>query len=157
MTFLDTNIFLRFLTRDDAPKADACRTLFQRLDRAEEQATTSESVIAEVVYVLSARARTGYGLTPAEVAGQRALSPSSARPEGSFTKQAGEPGCRGEVSRPSPPGGYDWRSDTRRAPLHHRKHERSRVVRQPSAWRLTKSLVNLSMAQKTYGFLRIPE
>lgn len=70
MTFLDTNIFLRFLTRDDVTKAAACRHLFQRLDRGEETATTSESVIAEVVYVLSARSGVGYGLTPAEAAGR---------------------------------------------------------------------------------------
>ncbi|MGH2535610.1 MAG: PIN domain-containing protein [Thermomicrobiales bacterium] len=70
MTFLDTNIFLRFLTRDEAAKAEACRALFQRLDRGEEQATTSEAVIAEVVYVLSARSGVGYGLTPSEVAGR---------------------------------------------------------------------------------------
>src|SRR6478735_3976487 len=33
-------------------------------------ATTSESVIAEVVYVLSARTGAGYGLAPHEVAGR---------------------------------------------------------------------------------------
>lgn len=68
MTFLDSNIFLRFLTRDDERKAEACRELFRRLDTREEQATTSESVIAEVVYVLSAPSGAGYGLSPAEVA-----------------------------------------------------------------------------------------
>ncbi|MGI8475943.1 MAG: PIN domain-containing protein [Thermomicrobiales bacterium] len=70
MTFLDTNIFLRFLTRDDEKKADACRELFRRLDVGEEQATTSESVIAEVVYVLSARTGAGYRLTPTDIAGR---------------------------------------------------------------------------------------
>lgn len=70
MTFLDTNIFLRYLTRDDERKAEACRELFRRLDSREEQATTSEAVIAEVVYVLSARSGAGYGLPPAEVAGR---------------------------------------------------------------------------------------
>lgn len=70
MTFLDTNIFLRFLTRDEPHKAEACRALFQRLDRRAEQATTSEAVLAEVVYVLSARSGVGYGLAPAEVAGR---------------------------------------------------------------------------------------
>lgn len=67
MTFLDTNIFLRYLTRDDEKKARACRALFKRLDQGAEAATTSESVIAEVVYVLSGRPGAGYGLTPSEV------------------------------------------------------------------------------------------
>ncbi len=70
MTFLDTNIFLRYLTRDDEMKAEACKALFERLDRGEEQATTSESIIAEVAYVLSARTGAGYGLSPREVAGR---------------------------------------------------------------------------------------
>lgn len=70
MTFLDTNIFLRYLTRDDERKSQACRALFRRLDSGEEQATTSESVIAEVVYVLSARTGAGYGLAPTDVAGR---------------------------------------------------------------------------------------
>jgi predicted nucleic acid-binding protein len=70
VTFLDTNVFLRFLTRDDSQKAEVCRVLFDRLDRGTDQATTSEAVIAEVVYVLSARTGAGYGLSPAEVAGR---------------------------------------------------------------------------------------
>jgi predicted nucleic acid-binding protein len=70
VTFLDTNIFLRYLTRDDETKAEACKQLFERLDRGEEQATTSESVVAEVVYVLSARTGAGYGLSASEVAGR---------------------------------------------------------------------------------------
>jgi predicted nucleic acid-binding protein len=68
MTFLDTNIFLRFLTRDDEAKAEACRRLMLRLDAGEAEATTSESVLAEVAYVLSARSGVGYALAPAEVA-----------------------------------------------------------------------------------------
>ena len=67
MTFLDTNIFLRYLTRDDERKAGACKALFKRLDQGAETATTSESVIAEVVYVLSGRPGAGYGLTPTDV------------------------------------------------------------------------------------------
>jgi predicted nucleic acid-binding protein len=56
MRYLDANIFLRYLTRDDPTKARACYALFQRLKTGEETATTCEAVITEVVYVLSARA-----------------------------------------------------------------------------------------------------
>lgn len=55
MEFLDTNIFLRYLTRDDPIKAQRCYELFQRIKRKEIRVTTSESVLAEVVYVLSSR------------------------------------------------------------------------------------------------------
>jgi len=51
--FLDTNIFLRYLTRDDPEKAERCFDLFQRVKAGTEAVTTSESVIAEVVFVLS--------------------------------------------------------------------------------------------------------
>jgi len=51
--FLDANIILRFLTRDDPAKAERCFELFQRADRGEVELTTSESVLAEVVCVLS--------------------------------------------------------------------------------------------------------
>ncbi len=51
--FLDTNIFLRYLTRDDPEKAERCFDLFQRVKAGSEAVTTSESVIAEVVFVLS--------------------------------------------------------------------------------------------------------
>jgi uncharacterized protein len=70
VTFLDTNIFLRYLTRDDETKSEACKALFERLDRGEERATTSESIVAEVAYVLSARTGAGYGLSSTEVAGR---------------------------------------------------------------------------------------
>jgi predicted nucleic acid-binding protein len=65
MRFLDANIFLRYLTRDDEAKADACFRLFQRLKSGQERATTSEVIIAEVVYVLAARAL--YNLRPDEI------------------------------------------------------------------------------------------
>ncbi len=68
MRFLDANVFLRYLTRDDQVKADACFRLFQSLQRGEEVATSSESVVAEVVYVLRAKAH--YNLSPEEIAGR---------------------------------------------------------------------------------------
>jgi predicted nucleic acid-binding protein len=55
MDFLDTNVILRYLTRDDPVKAERCFELFQRVKRREVRLTTSESVLAEVVYVLSSR------------------------------------------------------------------------------------------------------
>lgn len=55
MDFLDTNVILRYLTRDDPVKAERCFELFQRVKRKEIKLTTSETVLAEVVYVLSSR------------------------------------------------------------------------------------------------------
>ncbi|MDQ4078463.1 MAG: PIN domain-containing protein [Chloroflexota bacterium] len=53
MIFLDTNILIRFLTRDDPDKADACFELLQKAEAQEITLVTTEAVIAEVVYVLS--------------------------------------------------------------------------------------------------------
>jgi uncharacterized protein len=64
--FLDANVFLRYLTRDDEAKAQACYALLQRLKRGDEEVTTSEAIIAEVVHVLSSRVH--YRLSPGEVA-----------------------------------------------------------------------------------------
>ena len=55
MEFLDTNIILRYLLRDDPTKAERCFALFQQLKRKEISLITSEAVIAEVVYVLVSR------------------------------------------------------------------------------------------------------
>lgn len=53
MRFLDTNIILRYLTRDDETKAEACRRLFQQAQRGAEELLTCEAIVTEVVYVLS--------------------------------------------------------------------------------------------------------
>lgn len=53
MKFLDANIFLRFLTWDDRTKADACQALFKKVEQGEEDVTSCEAIIAEVVYVLT--------------------------------------------------------------------------------------------------------
>jgi len=55
MQFIDANVFIRHLTRDDPEKAQACFDLLQRAERREITLTTSESVITEVVYVLSSK------------------------------------------------------------------------------------------------------
>ena len=53
MKFLDANVILRYLTRDDPKKAENCYELFQKVKRSEIELTTCEAVIAEVIYVLS--------------------------------------------------------------------------------------------------------
>ncbi len=53
MHFVDTNIFLHYLTRDDPVKAEVCFRLLEQARKGEIALTTSESVIAEVVFVLS--------------------------------------------------------------------------------------------------------
>ena len=55
MSFVDTNIFLRYLTRDDPDKAQACLDLFKRAEANQITLTATETVIAEVVTVLSSR------------------------------------------------------------------------------------------------------
>ncbi len=53
MMFLDTNILLRHLLQDDPEKAQRCFELLQQAEQGEIRLTTSESVIGELVYVLS--------------------------------------------------------------------------------------------------------
>src|SRR5260370_40379231 len=65
-TFVDTNIFIRYMTNDDKKKAQACFELFQRGKRNEEEVTTSESVLAEVAFVLSSK-RLAYQLTHEQI------------------------------------------------------------------------------------------
>ena len=66
MRFLDTNVILRYLTRDDESKADACYRLFQRVKQGQEELFTCEAIVAEITYVLSSpRAR--YQLSHGEV------------------------------------------------------------------------------------------
>ena len=55
MQFVDTNIFIRFLTKDDPKKADACFDLLQRAEKGEINLQTTESVIAETVYILESK------------------------------------------------------------------------------------------------------
>ncbi len=53
MKFLDTNVILRYLTRDDEEKAETCYAFLQRGQRGEQDLFTCKSIIAEVIYVLS--------------------------------------------------------------------------------------------------------
>ena len=53
--FVDANIFVRVLTGDDPQKAARSSALLLRAQRGDVRLITSESVIAEVAYVLSSR------------------------------------------------------------------------------------------------------
>ncbi len=55
VAFLDTNILIRYLTRDDREKAERCLRLLQKAEEREVELATSELVIAEVVWVLQSR------------------------------------------------------------------------------------------------------
>jgi predicted nucleic acid-binding protein len=55
MQFIDANVFIRHLTCDDPKKAQACLELFQKAQQKEITLTTTEAVIAEVIYVLSSK------------------------------------------------------------------------------------------------------
>jgi len=52
MRFIDTNLFLRYFTRDDEKKADDVLQLLKRVERNEEKVTTSPLVIFELVFTL---------------------------------------------------------------------------------------------------------
>ena len=52
MRFLDTNIFIRFLTDDVPEKVDACEEIFKKAVEKQETLFTTELVIAEIVWVL---------------------------------------------------------------------------------------------------------
>ena len=66
MKFLDTNVVLRFLTRDDEARAADCYRLFQRVQQGEEELLTCEAVVSEAAYVLSS-SRLSYRLTHEEI------------------------------------------------------------------------------------------
>ncbi|HBI15593.1 MAG TPA: PIN domain nuclease [Desulfobulbaceae bacterium] len=50
--FLDTNIFLRYLTNDDPIKADRVEQLLRRAASGKVLLTTTELVMAEIIWVL---------------------------------------------------------------------------------------------------------
>jgi predicted nucleic acid-binding protein len=65
MRFVDTNIFIRYLTGDDAVKSRAAYELFQRVKSGRESVTSADVIIAEVVYVFSSPAL--YGMSHADI------------------------------------------------------------------------------------------
>ena len=50
--FVDTNIFLRYLTKDDPSKYERCRTMFKKALEGEIAISTSGMVIAELIWTL---------------------------------------------------------------------------------------------------------
>jgi uncharacterized protein len=69
-TFLDANIFLRYLVEPDSDenrvKHDVAAALFEAIERGDEEATTSEVVLAEVAFVLASKRQ--YDVAPETVA-----------------------------------------------------------------------------------------
>lgn len=55
MQIVDTNIFVRFLTGDNPKKAEACRDLLRKAEDGKVELQTTESIIAEVIYVLESK------------------------------------------------------------------------------------------------------
>lgn len=51
--YLDTNVIIRLLTRDDLEKQQRAKLFFERVERKELQVTAPLTVIADTVYVLS--------------------------------------------------------------------------------------------------------
>jgi uncharacterized protein len=51
--FVDTNIFLRYLTGDDPLKYERCRAMFRKAIEGEIEIATSGIVIAELIWTLS--------------------------------------------------------------------------------------------------------
>lgn len=52
MRFIDTNLFLRYFTRDDEKRAQDVLELLKRVERNEEKVITSPLVIFELVFTL---------------------------------------------------------------------------------------------------------
>ena len=50
--FIDTNIFLRYLTKDDPSKYDNCREIFKKAIEGKMALVTSGMVIAELIWTL---------------------------------------------------------------------------------------------------------
>jgi len=63
--FLDTNVIVRYITRDDPDQAERANQILDRLADGRLEATTSETIIGEVVFVLSSKAL--YNLPRAEI------------------------------------------------------------------------------------------
>src|SRR5437763_233406 len=55
LTFLDANIIIRHVTKDDIVLSKQAYSILQRIEKGSVIATTCEAVLAEVVYVLSSR------------------------------------------------------------------------------------------------------
>jgi predicted nucleic acid-binding protein len=63
--FIDTNIFLRYLTGDDPARGQSALALFRRIRRGEVEAVTREVHVHEVAYVLASPSQ--YNLSHTEI------------------------------------------------------------------------------------------
>ena len=52
MRFIDTNLFIRYFTRDDEEKAEDVLRLLKKVEKNEEKVITSPLVIFEIVFTL---------------------------------------------------------------------------------------------------------
>ena len=62
--FVDTNLFIRYLTNDDPAKADRVASLLDEAKAGKVRLVTAEMVLAETVWVLES----GYGLSQERIA-----------------------------------------------------------------------------------------
>jgi predicted nucleic acid-binding protein len=63
--FVDSNVFLRYIAADHADHSPRAQAFFRRVAAGEESATTSESVVAEIAYVLQSPRQ--YALTRSRI------------------------------------------------------------------------------------------
>ena len=61
--FVDTNLFIRYLTNDDKQKADKVEKLLNEASSGKLKLITTEMVIAEIIWVLES----SYDLTPGDI------------------------------------------------------------------------------------------
>lgn len=64
--YIDTNIFVRFITADDEIQSPQSYEIIKKLSTGELEAITNEAVIAEICYVLSSK-KLPYQLTHEEI------------------------------------------------------------------------------------------
>jgi uncharacterized protein len=56
LSFLDTNLLIRYITQDNPRQAQQAKRLFDQIKQGVLTVTTSEAVISECVYVLASKA-----------------------------------------------------------------------------------------------------
>ena len=61
--FVDTNLFVRYLTDDDAEKADRVEALLSKASEGKVQLVTSDFVLVELIWVLES----SYKMKPGEI------------------------------------------------------------------------------------------
>src|SRR6266498_1000272 len=63
--FVDTNVIIRYMTKDEPAMAEAAKRLFEQVELGTMAITTCEAVITEVVHILSSKAL--YNVPRAEI------------------------------------------------------------------------------------------